>query len=176
MFRKKLNKKYFIFFNVARKATMALVRAALFGNLHKVTDILNSGEDVNLTEALLNAAAKGHLDVVCFLLERGADVNLGEDDGWTPLMYASQNGFMDVAEVLINAGAKINVESKGWGDTALGKAFQKGYSDIARLLVERGADIEPLKKYYIRRELYAELVILSRWVQRRSLLEYHYAH
>ena len=41
-----------------------------------------------------------------FNIEEGADVNAQNNDGWTALMWASQEGHPEVAQLLIEAGAK----------------------------------------------------------------------
>jgi ankyrin repeat protein len=46
----------------------------------------------------------GHADVVQLLLDNGADVNVQKVDLWTPLHLASANGYLKVAELLIEAG------------------------------------------------------------------------
>jgi uncharacterized protein len=45
-------------------------------------------------------------------------------------------------KLLVEAGANVNVRSKGGGNTALMKACEKGYYDIAEYLVMRGANMD----------------------------------
>ncbi|KAJ7636552.1 ankyrin repeat-containing domain protein, partial [Roridomyces roridus] len=62
------------------------------------------------------------------------------DDGNTPLHLALANGHADVAMLLIEKGADINVKDDD-GSTPLHVALAKGHADVAKLLIERGANI-----------------------------------
>ncbi len=69
----------------------------------------------------------------------GSAVNAADINGWTPLMFTSQNGHVGTAEQLIESGALINAtQREGW--TALMIASLNGNPDVARLLIEYGAD------------------------------------
>jgi ankyrin repeat protein len=39
---------------------------------------------------------RGHEAVVQLLLEKGAELEAKSNSGWTPLLYASENGHLDV--------------------------------------------------------------------------------
>jgi ankyrin repeat protein len=58
---------------------------------------------------------------------------------WTVLMYAAQQGALDVARVLVEAGASLNPTDPD-GTTALVFAIINGHYDTAALLAEKGAD------------------------------------
>ena len=61
-------------------------------------------------------------------------------DGMDPLLAAVQMGHIEIAEMLIDAGAEVNTRSKGVNAVML--ARDKGHLDIERLLLERGAKAE----------------------------------
>ena len=88
----------------------------------------------------LNAPA-----VALTILTAGADVNATTegDRPETPLHWAASTDDVDVAEVLIDAGANLNTPGGSIG-TQLDNAI--GYScwAVARLLVQRGAPVERL--------------------------------
>jgi 26S proteasome non-ATPase regulatory subunit 10 len=46
--------------------------------------------------------------VLGYLVELGAEVNTSDEGGWTPLISTCSAGHLDVAKLLIGAGAKVN--------------------------------------------------------------------
>jgi uncharacterized protein len=79
-----------------------------------------------VTDALLTHAA---IDA-----PHGADVDTLGPLGATPLILAASHGSRRAAEVLLNHGAKISVQT-GHRETALSEATAHGHSDIAKLLL-----------------------------------------
>ena len=74
------------------------------------------------------------------LIIKGADVDSRGFHFWTPLMVASKNGLVNIAEILIENGADINaMEFYGW--TPLMIASSEGHYETVKLLLEKGADI-----------------------------------
>ena len=59
--------------------------------------------------------------------------------GSTPIIWAAQNGEIDVVETLMGNGANIYCKDKN-GLTAIMKAFQHGHLQIVKLLTENGAN------------------------------------
>jgi ankyrin repeat protein len=95
------------------------LQIAAFYNLPKVVEeLVNAGADVNLVggqrgTALLAAVcsdsygSEHRIDVVQTLIRAGADLNLG--GGWsgtTPLEEASDHGYTEIVQILLDAGAK----------------------------------------------------------------------
>ncbi len=70
---------------------------------------------VAATTRLLRAAAKGQTEAVKSLIGSGVTVDSQNDSGLTSLMMAAKNGHIDTVNVLLEAGADVNVESKGRG-------------------------------------------------------------
>lgn len=114
---------------------------------------------------LQSAAAEGNLEQVKSLVEKGADVNSADtSQGWTALHWAVSRGHRDVAQYLLEKGARKDVLiAAGTGDWAFIEAKLAedpallGYSDLeknnmlhwaergdqpemARKLLERGVD------------------------------------
>ena len=85
----------------------SLHAAAMFGNLNRVTELLNSGTNVNTRTALMIAAAYGRLAIVRELLNRGANINAKNRFGKTPLYYAAYQGRLPVVRELLKRGASI---------------------------------------------------------------------
>lgn len=82
---------------------------------------------------------------VALLLAAGADPNddTGGDCPETPLHWAASTDDVDVASVLIDAGADLETPGGSIG-TPLDNAIGYGCWHVARLLVERGARVDKL--------------------------------
>ena len=71
-------------------------------------------------------------------IERG-DVEEREQGGFTPLLFAAQQGDAESARLLLAAGADVNITAPiGW--SALVVAAFKNQDDVARVLMDGGAD------------------------------------
>jgi ankyrin repeat protein len=76
--------------------------------------------------------------LVRVLLERGADVTRANAHGWTPLHQAAYAGLPLLAQILLDAGAAVEVSARGDGGTPLVVALFWGNRDAAELLAEHG--------------------------------------
>jgi ankyrin repeat protein len=74
------------------------------------------------------------LDAARLLLERGADVNRGNDYGWTKLHQAGYGNDRELAELLLGAGARTDLDARGDGGTPLVVALFWGHRDVVDLL------------------------------------------
>jgi ankyrin repeat protein len=105
-----------------RNGTIALVkltalhRAAAFGPVEMVRELLKAGANVNARDsrsltALIFAVATEYTDpqIVEALLQAGADVNARDNSGETPLDWAEKFGNPKVIHLLRVAGAKQNI-------------------------------------------------------------------
>ena len=66
--------------------------------------------------------------------------------GMTPLLYASRDGRMETARMLLDAGAEINARDAN-EITPLIAAITNNHPDVARFLIDRGADIKAVDWY-----------------------------
>ena len=90
-------------------------------------------------EKLINACGNGILKEVQALLESlPTDINWQDDNRWTPLMWASVNGHLDVVRYLICNGADVNIKNNN-GETALDLAEKNGCEEVAEFLRIAGA-------------------------------------
>jgi len=123
-----------------------LMSAAKRGNLETVRALLKGGADTNAKEAnagqtaLMIAIAERHAAVVDELVKGGADVELASKSGFTPLMFAAQQGDPDSTRILLKAGAKPNDVQPKSGVTPLIIAAAMAHADAVDLLLEAGAD------------------------------------
>ena len=73
-------------------------------------------------------------------LRRGVSPDSVDVRGDSALVVASRSGQLDVAQILVEGGAKVNLRNK-WGDTALMVAALNGRDKIVRFLRGMGGDI-----------------------------------
>jgi len=146
-----------------------LMMASRSGNARVVRMLLARRADVNAAErgqgqtALMWAAAERHPDVVTTLIEGGADVNARSltwnevvlpaggagtnrrnltertEGGFTPLLFAAQQGDVESARRLLAAGANVNDKAPA-GTSALVVAAHGGHGKLSEFLLDQGAD------------------------------------
>ncbi|KAI8025031.1 Ankyrin-1 [Camellia lanceoleosa] len=87
---------------------------------------------------LIWAAGHGQPDSVKVLLENHADPNAETDDNITPLLSSVAAGSLACLELLIQAGAKVNVTAGG--ATPLHIAADNGSPEIIKCLLKAGSD------------------------------------
>ncbi|KAJ8016092.1 hypothetical protein DPEC_G00003560 [Dallia pectoralis] len=87
--------------------------------------------------ALHEASLLGLENFVNLLLLSGADPNACDVDRMTPLALAAETGHLNVAEVLLQKGAKVQPETEG---SLLFEAVFSGSPDIICLMLDYGAD------------------------------------
>ena len=106
-------------------------------------------------------------ETVKFLLESGADVNKTTGTGWTPLLTAVVGDQCDCAEILIKAGAGVNVEvSSGcvalnYKKNVLGFPVDIGNIEMVKLLLLSGMHLLGLKMAYLENRKIARLLIAA---------------
>ncbi|MEB3221739.1 MAG: ankyrin repeat domain-containing protein, partial [Candidatus Sericytochromatia bacterium] len=115
---------------------------------------VNQAADVN--RELMVAAAYGHLWRVRSLVEGGANVNWRDEEGYTPLTWASQHGHTTVVDFLLSRFAGVNPSDKT-GYTPLMWAAQEGHAGVVELLLRRGANP------YVQDGRGANALTLARW-------------
>jgi len=142
--------------------------ASRSGASNVVEQLLVAGADPNVgaargQTALMWAAAQRHAAVVEVLLAYDADVNARTDvwselhktdpqqashgdyqvwiqqGGNTPLMFAARAGDLASVELMVAAGADVNVES-AYGISVATMAAHSNHADVVGVLLESGAD------------------------------------
>ena len=89
------------------------------------------------------AAYYGNVGQVTRLIRRGVDLNVRTKGSYdaTPLLIAVRRGHAKVAQLLMNAGADVNIPNVQ-NHPPLSTAIRYGHTDIARALIAKGADID----------------------------------
>jgi len=129
-----------------------LMVAASRGNVETVRALLSGGATPNTKQsgtghtALMWALAERQSAVVEELVKRGADVNIGSSTGFTPLMFAAQQGDLESTRTLLKAKANANDAQPKTGLTALMVGAAMVQTPVVEALLENGADPNSLDK------------------------------
>ena len=121
-----------------------LMAASLSGQVDIVRMLLDHGADINAKTvrtgqtALMWATSENHDNVVRLLIERGADVRARSKGGFTPMLFAAQQGNIGIARTLMSAGVGVNAD--GQGTAPVMTAIHSGRVPFALFLLEQGAD------------------------------------
>ena len=108
-----------------------IIKAVMQGKKSEVERHLDNGADINCRD-------KG----------RWVDFHMGSDlyqRSWqsgerTPLYWASEKGYTDIAKLLVGRGADVNACDE-FGETPLHRAAANGYFEIAAILIKENANI-----------------------------------
>jgi len=76
----------------------------------------------------------GSLEHSRLLLKRGADPNRGNDYGWTKLHQAGYGNDPELAQVMLDAGGRLDLSARGEGGTPLIVALFWGHREVVPLL------------------------------------------
>ena len=118
----------------AQRHDEAAVRALLAENPGLIRD----------SHPVLAAAAHDNVEAVALLLRCGADPRGVDHEGISPLHRAVQANALDIADLLIAAGAEIDLRERKWKGTPLTWALVLGRPDMARKLAPLSRDVRGL--------------------------------
>ncbi|KAK9062275.1 hypothetical protein SSX86_019461 [Deinandra increscens subsp. villosa] len=120
----------------------ALHHVAGTGHIELMELLISCGVDVNSQSEsgtpLIWAAGHGQQDALNLLLKYNADPNIETDDGITPLLSTVAAGSLQCLDLLVQAGAKVNIIAGG--ATPLHIAADIGNSELITCLLKAGAD------------------------------------
>ena len=99
--------------------------------------------------ALLIAAKAGREDLVELLADFKAEFDQSYAQGMTALHWASQEGKIDMVQILVKVGANVEAKDKdGYnGGTSLHFASWRGHAAVVQTLLQHGANVAATDKY-----------------------------
>lgn len=122
------------------------------GNEEATITFIRSGDasinELGCSRPLIRAILHQNINIFKALIEAKADPDLrGYFDSkyyydHTPLFFAADWGKSEFLKVLIEAGAKLDLQNGLRGETALMMAVQRNKMEKVRLLIEAGANLE----------------------------------
>jgi ankyrin repeat protein len=139
------------------------------GNGETVKALIARGARVNQRggrngqTALMWAAARQHDEVLRILIAHGAGPGIASSTGFTPLLFAAQQGDLSAAELLLASGASIREAAPDYGN-ALVLASASGHEVFAIAMLDKGADPDSADSSGMTAMHYALLRGLSRLV------------
>ena len=144
----------------------AIYMAARYGNHeiirhiaeHNLFQLIINRKSFHGRTALVTAALHGHIDACKELHTNGFDLDHQDDDMFTALIYATNEGHFMVVKWLVKNGANVYIKDK-YGATAWELAIANDFSEMAGFLeewqanLERGKNVNQLMKMSINRAL-----------------------
>lgn len=100
---------------------------------------LDARDDLN--QAVWEASRRSHTNILKYLKGKGADLNRSNAEGWSPLLFAAEQGDLETLRYLIEkVGCDVRARTKN-RVSALMLAADAGQTEVCRYLLERGANI-----------------------------------
>jgi len=127
-------------------STFDIVKATQYGAFERVKELIENGFDVNQRDeenvTLLHwASINNRKEIVKCFLEKGAIIDaIGGDLKSTPLHWATRQGHLSMAILLIQNGADPSILD-GEGCNCLHLAAQFGHTAIVAYLIAKGQEI-----------------------------------
>ena len=123
----------------------SIAAAAGLGRVEETARLLPAADAESRHVALALAAQHGHTAIMRLLLDAGEDPNRFNPDGYhshsTPLHQAISSGHEDMVRLLVERGARLDIQDTIYRGTALDWAIYLDRTSIANYLRDRGAPI-----------------------------------
>jgi uncharacterized protein len=122
-----------------RTFTKATCSLGLLAGLAALPALIHAAGAATPT-AIVEAAQSGNRDALRAALKDGGDVNAAQGDGMTPLHWAAVRNDVEMADLLMYAGANIKATTRIGGYTPLLVAAKTGNAKVIETLIKHGAD------------------------------------
>ena len=112
---------------------------------------------------MFDAASKGKCDSIERYIHMGINMDAQDAYGYSALMFAAQNGELEVCRILIRAGVRLDFQND-FGDTAISLARDK-HPDVAELLESEQLIRERVKILTVFRHVQANQLVVPKSYQ-----------
>lgn len=117
-----------------------LLKAAATNDTAVIKQVLTGKTNIEARDnkqrtALMVATYHHHTAAAALLIAAGADVNAQDDMLNSPFLYAGAEGYLDILQLCLKAGANYKVYNR-YGGTALIPACERGHVEIVRTLLQ----------------------------------------
>ncbi|XP_076105813.1 uncharacterized protein LOC143074150 [Mytilus galloprovincialis] len=109
-------------------------------DLSKQQELVCTKTIYNKDIALSGSCYMGTIELVKWLISRNSDVNYCIENGWFPLLWASQEGHIHVVKELLLHSADVNKCTNNDASPLL-IASQNGHVDVVKELLQHSADV-----------------------------------
>lgn len=97
------------------KDTEQLLAAVVRRDFEEAKKLVNQGCDVNKKtkfnrSCFIEAILDNNIEMVEYMLKNGAQLDIKFEKGYTALHYVTKGGLADIAKLLLDAGANINIK------------------------------------------------------------------
>ena len=157
----------------------ALLSAVMGGHVDCLSKLIAAGADVNLSNKKGRTCLTFVRDGQCCneLISAGANVNIKDAEGGTSLLYALLNGNVDILEMLIDAGADVNIQNKfkGKDQIILMSKALAGNLESLQQLIDSGslaAAVEQEHLNFPKELVKAEDDVNAKYIHQRASNEY----
>lgn len=118
--------------------------AALYGRNNIANALIKRGANVNALmkfniSPLLVAAQFKQAEMIELLLNNKANLHHSDQDGYSALHFAAQNGDDITAKILLDRGAQVNMRDKTKNATPIMVAREQNHMNVVKLLEEQGS-------------------------------------
>ena len=90
---------------------------------------------------IIDAVKRGSIETIQGVISAGKSMDVKDEGGWFALLWAIQIKRTDILEILIKAGADVNIATNDTGQTPLMRASVGGYLEITKKLIQAGANV-----------------------------------
>ena len=125
---------------VSRTGSLSLAQLCIRAGASIQSKVSGAGR-ANDTVALIIAAGSGHAAICSELLDARAEVNFQRSDGISALHIACDAGHTECVRVLLQAGARTDLQTKKKASRPLVLATRMGHEEIVRCLLEAEVDV-----------------------------------